>query len=126
MAYATALLALFGARDSREGTLQVVTIAEAAREFSQPWARGLTRPDGPLGGALPAYGIYQAAEGWVALAALESAFAERFHELLGVRVMDHDGLQKLFLTRSADEWARLGGENDIPLTALASDSGRPH
>lgn len=86
-----------------------------------------------LNGGLACYQVYQAKEGYVALAALEYKFWESFCKGVGredwlalhrspARKGDKlfDGLTELFLTRTATEWEALGKEWDCCLTAVWS------
>jgi alpha-methylacyl-CoA racemase len=64
------------------GARRVVGLRDALEPFAAPRRHGLTRPGGVLGGGLPAYGVYAAADGTVAIAALEPHFRARLYELL--------------------------------------------
>ena len=65
----------------------------------------MTAADGPLGGGDPFYGIYESADGWVALAALEPHFRTRVVAELGIPAGTADALAEAFRERSS---ARLG------------------
>ena len=95
-----------------------VAITDAAEEFAKPYAAGLTRAGGELGGALATYNIYRAREGWVAVAALEPHFIERLRAMLGVDVLDAESLGGAFSQRSAQEWEALAQHHDVPLAAI--------
>lgn len=115
----SAALGLLLARERGGGAgLDTVALGEAARDFAEPLRRGLTAPGGSLGGGLPQYGVYRAAEGWIALAALEPHFAERLDGELGARGLDEERLQEIFLTRSAAEWQQWAEARDLPLVAV--------
>lgn len=96
-----------------------VSIAEAGDWFAAPARYGLT-VGGVLSGAWPAYGLYRAQDGYVALAALEPRFRERFTKALGWTAVTRESLETLFLTRSAREWEAWARELNIPLTAVRS------
>lgn len=101
-----------------------VSLAEEARHFAAPLRRGLTTPEGPLGGARPGYGLYRARDGWVALAALERRFRERLEKELGWDGETRDSLRTIFGERDAAEWERWGIARDVPLVAVRDRSGR--
>jgi alpha-methylacyl-CoA racemase len=114
-----AALGLLLARERGGGPGYVqVSLAEAAAAFAAPLRHGLTAPGGPLGGGLPGYGVYEAREGWVAVAALEPHFLERLEHELGLEGATRESLAKAFLSRSAAEWEAWAAERDLPLAAL--------
>lgn len=94
-----------------------VALSEVAAAMAVPARLGLTSPGGPLGGGLGVYGIYQAQEGWVALAALEPHFAKSVLTELGVDGSPAAFAAK-FATRTAAEWEQWAAEHDIPLAAV--------
>lgn len=94
-----------------------VGLVEAARDLGEPLRHGLTVPGGVLGGGNPAYSIYPARTGRVALAALEPHFRARTLELLGVQGT-HEALAAAFLQRDADEWEDWGRTHDVPVVAV--------
>jgi alpha-methylacyl-CoA racemase len=115
----SAALALLLARErGGEAGRAEVSLADAALEVAVPLRHGLTAPGGLLGGGLPAYGLYRAADGWVALAALEPHFAERLRRELGVERLDREALETRFAARSAGEWERWAAERDLPIAAV--------
>ena len=81
-----------------------------------PLRHGLTGPGGLLGGGLPAYGIYRARDGRVAIAALEPHFRARLYEALGVK--PDAALAEIFRTRTAAEWEAWALGHDLPVSAL--------
>lgn len=110
-----------------EGTRREVALSSAAEAMAAPIRHRLTTPAGPLGGAFPAYGIYAAATGHVALAALEPHFLARLRELLGVSGTRVE-LESVFATRTAQEWQDWAQAHDLPLAAIVTperrDAGR--
>jgi crotonobetainyl-CoA:carnitine CoA-transferase CaiB-like acyl-CoA transferase len=112
-------LALLLARE-RTGVAGFATVAitDAAADFARPYRYGLTREGGPLGGGLPAYGIYAARDGWIAVAALEPHFIERLQEMLGVSSLDAATLHDAFRSDGAEEWERRAQTHDVPLAAV--------
>jgi alpha-methylacyl-CoA racemase len=117
-AVSSALAALLHRERTGEALRTTVGITQAAQEFALAYEHGLTREGGELGGALPTYRLYRAADGWVALAALEPHFAQRVQELFGLDTLDSAQLEALFLTRSAQAWEHLAEQHDVPLAAV--------
>jgi alpha-methylacyl-CoA racemase len=95
-----------------------VSIVDCARSFAEPYVYGLTREGGSLGGGLPAYGIYPAEDGYVAVAALEPHFIERLQTLLGVSELTPQALRDVLVRRSAREWEQLAEQHDVPMAAV--------
>lgn len=114
----TALALLMARAADDVGRRAVVAIADAAEEFAQPRRCGLTAAGGLLGGGSPLYGLYEAREGWIALAALEPAFARRLAEALAVDPTDRVALEAAFRARTADEWEGWARVHDLPLAAV--------
>lgn len=126
----TAALAVLRARDgSGAGVRTEVAISEAARALALPLRHGLTAPGGILRGGDVFYGIYPAAEGSVALAALEPQFRERLVRLLGISadpaVPSEFGpeLMARLRERTAAEWEAWGREHDVPVAAMREATG---
>jgi len=117
-------LALLMAR-ARDGVGRCASVAlgTIAEELAAPLRYGLTTADGILGGGAAVYGVYRAREGWVALAALEPAFARRLAEELGADVSDRAALEAAFLARTADEWEAWARGRDLPIAAVRAVSG---
>jgi alpha-methylacyl-CoA racemase len=118
-AVVSAALGLILARERGQGCHSVqVSLAEAAAAFAEPWRHGLTVPDGLLGGSLPQYNLYQARDGWIAVAALEPRFCKTLLAELGLSALDREALQRVFATRTAGEWEHWAAERDLPLAAV--------
>lgn len=94
-----------------------VGLVESAQDLAEPLRHGLTAPGGVLGGGNPAYNVYPARSGRVALAALEPHFWDRTLDLLGVEGT-HEALAAAFLTRDAEAWEAWGVEHDVPVVAV--------
>lgn len=94
-----------------------VGLVEAARALAEPLRHGLTAPGGVLGGGNPAYNVYPARSGRVALAALEPHFWRRTLDLLAV-APTHEAVAAAFLERDAHEWEAWGVEHDVPVVAV--------
>jgi len=105
-------------RDGR-GQRIVVSLEEAADAFAGPHRYGLTQPGGLLAGSYPGYNFYRAADGWIALAALEPHFAARVQAASGVG-FSCDALAAYFHANDMQHWTRWASEHDIPLAAITS------
>jgi len=112
-------LALLMAR-GRDGVGRTASVAlgAIAEDLAAPLRHGLTTADGILGGGAAVYGLYRAREGWIALAALEPAFARRLAEALGADPSDRAALEAAFLARTAEEWEAWARERDLPIAAV--------
>jgi len=116
---ASAAIALLLARERGQAAQAAyVSLAEAAARFALPHEYGLTLPEGLLGGGWPGYNLYQAAEGWIAVAALEPHFADRLVRELGVESFTHELLAHAFRGRTADEWENWAIPRDLPIVAV--------
>jgi alpha-methylacyl-CoA racemase len=114
-----AALALLLARERGQGGQHAsVSLARAAEGFAEPWRRGLTAASGALGGGLPGYQLYRAREGWVALAALEPHFQRTLVAELHLACASREEFQRVFLTRTAQEWELWGAQHDVPIAAV--------
>ncbi|MEO5608853.1 MAG: CoA transferase [Ornithinibacter sp.] len=104
------------------GCRREVALSDVATAMSAPVVHGLTVAGGLLGGGLPVYGTYAAADGHVALAALEPHFAGRLMTALGMAPDDlsHEGLAEAFSHRTAAQWQQWADERDIPLVAVVT------
>ncbi|MFB9732069.1 CoA transferase [Ornithinimicrobium kibberense] len=117
-----ALAALLRRTRTGVGSRREVALEDAAAAMAEPAVRGLTAPGGLLGGGLPGYAVYPAAEGHVALAALEPHFLRRTAEALGVETT-HEAFAEVFSRRTAQEWATWAAEHDVPLSAVSAPWG---
>ena len=97
------------------GGRRVVGLFDALHDMTAPLRHGLTAPGGVLGGANPAYNLYAASNGRVAVGALEPHFRERLYAALGLA--DGSPIATVMATRTAAEWEQWGHERDIPITA---------
>jgi crotonobetainyl-CoA:carnitine CoA-transferase CaiB-like acyl-CoA transferase len=98
------------------GATRVVGLFDALHDLAAPLRYGLTAAGGWLGGGNPAYAIYPARQGAVAVAALEPHFRSRLYEGLGLP--DGADPSEVFLTRPADEWEQWAKQHDLPLVAI--------
>jgi alpha-methylacyl-CoA racemase len=89
-----------------------VSLEDAVKPFAAPLRHGLTAPGAMLGGGLPSYRLYQASDGWIAVAALEPHFWSALIGALG------EDLTDAFAGASALSWERWGAERGVPLVAV--------
>lgn len=117
-AVSAALEALAFAARHGEGTRRDVAIVDAAQAFAAPIRYGLTTPGGPLGGALPGYNIYRAADGWLAVALLEKHFIDAFESATQPCVHDRSALERVIASKSVAQWEALAREHDLPICGV--------
>ena len=97
-----------------------VGLFDSLRPLAAPLRHGLTAPQALLGGGLPAYGIYDALDGRVALAALEPHFQERLYRLLELPF--GSDLTATMRRRRATEWQEWGLTHDVPIVACRDEA----
>src|SRR5262245_6957757 len=95
-----------------------LSLYDSMLDFTTPWTTGLTATSGALGGGRPFYGLYQTSDGWIAVAALETAFSDRLRSELNLKVGNQAELESIFRTRTATEWEQWARQHDLPLAAL--------
>jgi crotonobetainyl-CoA:carnitine CoA-transferase CaiB-like acyl-CoA transferase len=117
-AVAAIFAALFVRERTGAGTRSDIGIVDAAQAFAVPLRHRLTTPDGSLGGALDFYRLYAAADGWIALAALEAHFIERLPALVGTNDVSGTSLQAAFAKKTAAQWEAEALALDIPLAMV--------
>lgn len=118
-AVAAAYRALFERERSGMGTRAEIAIADGASQLADALRYGLTTHDGPLGGALSIYRLYETNDGWIALAALEPHFQARLLEALQLDSLDAAALSGRFAERSCAYWEDLARRYDLPIAAVA-------
>lgn len=117
----SAALALLYARERGQGAgFAEVALSASAEAFADPLRYGLTVPGSLLGGGSPRYNLYEAGEGWVAVAALEEHFWARLIGELGLAGRDatYEQLAIVFATRTAREWEIWAASRDLPIAAV--------
>lgn len=114
---ADAVTAVLLALREPAGTHRVVGLRDALAPFVVPRVHGLTAPTGRFGGADPAYGVYAAADGIVAVAALEPHFRRRFYSALDLPL--DAPLDDVMPTRTCDAWEAFAREHDLPLSVAS-------
>jgi crotonobetainyl-CoA:carnitine CoA-transferase CaiB-like acyl-CoA transferase len=116
-----AVAALLARTTNGEGSRREVALSDAAEAMAAPLRHGLTAPGAVLGGGHPAYRLYAARQGRVAVACLEPHFLARLTDLLGVPPTSErlgEELAPVFATRTAAEWEAWGREHDLPLAEV--------
>jgi crotonobetainyl-CoA:carnitine CoA-transferase CaiB-like acyl-CoA transferase len=98
------------------GSSRTVGLADAVADLAAPLRHGLTAPGGHLGGGNPAYRLYAAREGTIAVAALEPHFRAKLYDLLGLA--DGSDLAVAFAAKSAPDWEQWGLDHDLPIVAV--------
>jgi alpha-methylacyl-CoA racemase len=98
------------------GTRATVGLFDSLAPLVAPMTHGLTGPGALFGGELPAYGLYQARTGRVAVAALEPQFRRRLYALL--ELPDGADLTAAFASRTAAEWESWALTHDLPVSAV--------
>lgn len=112
------MAALWHAQITGEGTFHEVALADMAEEFGAPAYYGLSNPGSFLGGALPQYGLYEAADGaWVAIALLEPHFLDKAVQLLDISGSRED-FRTVIATKTAAEWESWAREHSLPIAAV--------
>ena len=101
---------------AQPGARRIVGLYDTLRDLAEPLRRGLTAPGAYLGGGNPAYQIYEAREGMVAVGALEPHFRARLYE--GLALADGADPTAIFLTKTAIEWEHWATERDVPIVAI--------
>lgn len=118
-ATAAAYRALFERERTGSGTKIEIAIADGATQLTDALRYGLTSADGPLGGRLPIYRLYETRDGWVALAALEPHFRERLKRALQLDALETAALSRRFAEQPCAYWEDLAQQYDLPLCAVA-------
>lgn len=112
-------LALLLARERGSGSgFRAVALSDAADYMAEPWKVGFSSPGELVGGALPEYNLYEARDGWVAVAALEPHFKQALYAALECSPESVEELRPYFLTKSAGEWETWARQRDLPVVAV--------
>lgn len=123
-AVADGLAALLESTRTGEGAFREVALSDVAESMAQPVGHGLTVPSGFLGGALPNYGIYDTASGFIAVAAIEGHFWTGLTDGLGVEGSRAE-LETAFRSRTAEEWEVWARERGLPIAAVRTPGDLP-
>lgn len=120
-----ALAALLARGADGVGGRHRVSLEDGARLAGKAVRHGLMGGGAPLGGAMPEYRIYAAADGYVALGAVEPHFAARVHEHLGTT---HSEIGATLAAHPTATWEDLAARVDLPLVRIEPTalSGKAH
>jgi crotonobetainyl-CoA:carnitine CoA-transferase CaiB-like acyl-CoA transferase len=116
MTVSSALGLLFNREQSGESGYAEVALSEAAASLAEPLRYGCTAPGANLGGGIPEYNIYQSADGWVAVAALEPHFKKRLEDALEVSSLEE--YRAAFELQSSAYWQEWGQKMDVPIETV--------
>ncbi len=117
-AVSTALALLVARERTGKGQRATSALADAAAFLAQPLHQGLTRPGALLGGGNPAYNLYPAREGWIAVAALEPHFEKKLGDKFALGRLTVDALKAVFAAHDPEYWEEWGRRNDVPIVAV--------
>ena len=95
-----------------------VPLSEAASYLAQPLRYGITAPGAHLGGGFAGYGLYEASDGWIAVAALEPHFWEGLRKELGLGDAGREELEAIFRRQTAEYWEEWAAGRDLPVAAV--------
>jgi alpha-methylacyl-CoA racemase len=110
--------ALAARKQSGEGSLEEIALGEALNLFSGPIRHKLAGGKMTLlGGAVPEYNLYEASDGWIALAALEPHLKKRFEETAKISLTAASA-KKFFKKKPALHWEKWGKEKEIPISKV--------
>jgi crotonobetainyl-CoA:carnitine CoA-transferase CaiB-like acyl-CoA transferase len=113
----TALVALLARATSGIGASYRVVLEEAAAQAGDAVRYGLLGDGAILGGAFPGYGIYECADGYVALGAIEPHFFARTLATFGADGT-HEGMRNAFADKTISELEEIAAAADIPLNGV--------
>jgi crotonobetainyl-CoA:carnitine CoA-transferase CaiB-like acyl-CoA transferase len=119
-AVSAVLGALYGRTRTGEGTQTFVSLAAVARDLAAPLEAGLTQAGGILGGGFAGYRVYRAADGYIALAALEPHFFERLCDRL-LESGAFSSLEEAFASEPCAQWERFATELDLPIATVRNN-----
>ena len=125
-AVSAALALVLGRERGVDGTGRHVEVplSEAAAYLAEPLRYGITAPGAHLGGGFAGYGLYEASDGWIAVAALEPHFWEGLRKELGLGDADKEELEVIFRRETAAHWEEWAAARDLPVAAVKEP--RPH
>ena len=122
---ATLALLLDREKESGPAGYAEVPLSEAARFFAAPLLYGITKPGAHLGGGFPGYRLYEASDGWIAVAALEQHFWLKLQAELGLEDAQREDLEEVFHRQTAEHWEQWAVEHDLPIKAVTQPKYGP-
>jgi alpha-methylacyl-CoA racemase len=96
-----------------------IYLCDAVRELSIPVKYGATIAEGPLGGSLPGYNLYQCKDGWIALCALEPHFFSALSKDIQIENLSKADLVEYFSRRPVSEALAMGRRLSIPISSTS-------
>jgi alpha-methylacyl-CoA racemase len=115
----SAALALLLAKERGLGAgYEMIALSDAAEYMAEPYRTGFTSEGAIVGGGLPEYNLYETADGWIAVAALEPHFKRKMADALALIDVSSDELKSVFKTKSAVDWGVWAQQLDLPIVAL--------
>ncbi len=117
---AAALALLVRRAKSGLGGWREVSLLETARALAEPLHHGLTARGGVLGGGFPGYALYEALDGWVAVAALEPHFLARLLDVVAPEAPDGPAIGRRLRAHTVDHWVSIGRTHDIPIARVSA------
>lgn len=123
---ATLALLLDREKESGPAGYAEVPLSEAARFFAAPLLYGITKPGAHLGGGFPGYRLYEASDGWIAVAALEQHFWLKLQAELGLEDAQREDLEEVFHRQTAEHWGQWAVERDLPIKAVGQPKYGSH
>lgn len=118
IAVSEALALLLAKERGRESSLAMVALSDAARYMAEPYRAGFTVPGAIVGGGLTEYNIYQASDGWIAVAALEPHFKITMQNALNCEGQSQQELNSIFSKKTCSDWEAWAKELDLPIVAI--------
>ena len=116
MTVSSALALLLGRERGGEPGYAEVALSEAAASLAEPLRYGCTAPGAILGGGIPEYNLYQTADGWVAVAALEPHFKKRLEDALTIATPEQ--YRGAFVDQNSAYWQAWGQQYDVPIETV--------
>jgi len=121
---ATALL--LGAARGQVASHVQVSLKDAAQALAEPLVYGATKAGNALTGGFAGYNLYAAAQGWVAVAALEESLWAQLTSALGIpETSGIDMLAEVFSSRPAGEWEAWARAHNLPVAAVKQADDMP-
>jgi crotonobetainyl-CoA:carnitine CoA-transferase CaiB-like acyl-CoA transferase len=118
IAASEALALLLAKQRGQEAGYAMVALSDAADYMGEPYRIGFTKPETMVGGSLPEYNLYEANDGWVAVAALEPHFRSALEKALDFDSRNPDDWRPIFAKKSAAEWETWAKDFDLPIVAV--------
>ncbi|MFJ9366786.1 CoA transferase [Nocardia sp. NPDC101769] len=121
-AVSTALAALVRRAGTGAGQPYRVALEEAAARAGDAVRYRLTGDGAVLGGAFPGYGVYECADGHIALGAVEPHFYLGALAAFGTDGT-HEAFRKAFADKTIAELEAIAARDDLPLNGIRRNNG---